>query len=72
MLEVTSLVAETFSRAQAEEFRRAYGPEAGVLAEIIDGSSRAALERIGNSDALTTASSIRCSLPSVAGTPCAA
>ncbi len=52
MLDVTSLVADTFSRVQTEEFRRAYGPEAGFLAEIIDGAARAALERIGNSNAL--------------------
>ncbi len=52
MLDVLSLVSDTFSRKMAEEFRRAYGTTGAIYVEIIDSAARAALERIGNSDAL--------------------
>lgn len=52
MLDVVSLVSDTFSRQISEEFRRAYGSTGVRYVEVIDSAARASLERIGTSDAL--------------------
>ncbi len=52
MLDIVSLVSDTFSRQMAEEFHRAYGTTGADYVEVIDSAARATLERIGNSDAL--------------------
>lgn len=51
MLDVVSLVADTFSRSLADEYRRRYGSTSGALAELVDSAARLAIERIGISNA---------------------
>lgn len=51
VLDVVSLVADTFSRSLADEYRRSYGSSAGRLSEGVDAAARLAIERIGTSNA---------------------
>ena len=52
MLDVVALVAERFTRSLTQEFQRAYSHSEGPYLEVIENSSRLAIERIGVSNAL--------------------
>ena len=52
MLDSVALVADKFTRSLTQEFARAYSHSEGPYLEVIENSSRLAIERIGVSNAL--------------------